>query len=121
MNIKNIIITSIILITACTTNIHGQESNKIDAVLAKKIVYNKNNPEGKGFKIQLFYGDETMAYRIKNNYQVEFNETAEIKYEEPWFAIRVGNFLTRLEADRALIEIKKKFTGAIVLKTDIKL
>lgn len=101
-------------------DINAQESKAIERVLTKKIEYNKSNPIGKGFKIQLYNGNETQAYRIKNNYQIEFNETAELLYESPEWKVRVGNFMTRLEADRSLLEIKKKFIGAIVLETEIK-
>jgi len=121
MNINKTLLASLFLGFIFTSTLCGQESRKITTVLAKKVEYNKNNPIGKGYKIQLFYGGETMAYRIKNEYQIEFNEVAEIKYENPDFAIRVGNFLTQIEADRALLIIKEKFTGAVVLKTEIKL
>ena len=99
----------------------AQESEKIDAVLAKKRAYKKENPEGKGFKIQLYNGDETNAYRIQKEYELEFENDAELTYETPEWKVRVGNYLTRLEADRALLEIKLKFTVSIVLETEIKL
>lgn len=99
----------------------AQEQEKIDAVLAQKRAYKKENPTGKGYKIQLYNGDETTAYRIQKEFEVEFEMAAELKYETPEWKVRVGNFLTRLEADRALLDIKKKFAGAIVLQTEIEL
>lgn len=98
-----------------------QEQEAIDAVLAQKRAYNKKNPTGTGFKIQLYNGDETTAYRIQKEFEVEFEIDAELKYETPEWKVRVGNYLTRLEADRALLDIKKKYAGAIVLETEIKL
>ena len=121
MKLKKTIIASFILGTAISFNSQAQESKDIDAVLKQKIEYNKNNPEGKGFKIQLYNGEETKAYQIKNKYQIEFKDKADLSYESPEWKVRVGNFLTRLEADRALLEIKKKFRGAIVLETEIRL
>ncbi len=121
MKLRKIIITSLFIVPVFTINSQAQESKEIETVLKQKIEYNKNNPEGKGFKIQLYNGDESTAYKIKNNYQIEFNEKAALSYESPEWKVRVGNFLTRLEADRALLEIKKKFSGAIVLATQIRL
>lgn len=38
-----------------------------------------------------------------------------IEYEQPNYKIWVGNFRTRLEADRALIEVKKTYAHAFIL------
>ncbi|MDT0552961.1 SPOR domain-containing protein [Urechidicola vernalis] len=99
----------------------AQENTEINDVLRKKAAYNKEHPEANGFKIQLYNGNETQAYRVRSEYQIEFNKKAELIYEAPEWKVRVGNYLTRLEADRALLEIKKEFSGAIVLETEIKM
>lgn len=39
-----------------------------------------------------------------------------IEYEQPNYKIRVGDFRTRLEADRALVEVKKTFANAFILQ-----
>ncbi|MCK5814776.1 MAG: SPOR domain-containing protein [Flavobacteriaceae bacterium] len=97
----------------------AQESKEIDAIMNKKRLYNKNHPFGDGFKIQIYNGNETEAYEFKDNYDLEFNDVAELSYEAPEWKVRVGNFYSRLEADRALLTIKQKFSGAIVLETKI--
>jgi len=40
-------------------------------------------------------------------------------YKSPEWKTQVGNFTTRLEADRILNIISEKFTGAIVLEDKI--
>ena len=102
-------------------NMNAQEEQKINDVLKQRIEYNKTNRKGKGFKIQLYNGNETKAYQIKGNFQVAFGIVAVLSYESPEWKVRVGNYKTRLEADRALLKFKEKFTGAIVLETDIRL
>lgn len=118
---KSYLLFAAILFAALQSGFAQNDTEKANEVLAKKRAYKKENPIGKGYKIQLYNGNETQAYRIKNEYQVEFKEKAELVYESPEWKVRVGNYLTRLEADRALIEIKKEFSGAIVLLTDIEL
>lgn len=117
---SSVLITFIFAVLISVTG-HAQESQEINEVLSKKIEYNKEHPEGKGFKIQLYNGNESQAYRVRSEYQIKFNEKAELLYESPEWKVRVGNYMTRLEADRALLEIKQKFSGAIVLQTEIKL
>ena len=102
-------------------NMNAQEEQKINDVLKQRIEYNKKNRNTKGYKIQLYNGNETKAYQIKGNFQFAYGIIAELSYESPEWKVRVGNYKTRLEADRALLKIKEKFTGAIVFETSIKL
>lgn len=100
-------------------NLSAQEEQKINDVLTQKIEYNKSNRKAKGYKIQLYNGNETKAYRIKGNFEVAYGIVAALSYESPEWKVRVGNYKTRLEADRALLIFKEKFAGAIVLETTI--
>ncbi|GAB1307888.1 hypothetical protein KH5_05710 [Urechidicola sp. KH5] len=120
-NRKSYLIFAAILLTAFSSSLAQSDSQKAAEVLAKKRAYKKKNPTGKGYKIQLYNGNETQAYRFKNEYELVFKKKAELLYESPEWKVRVGNYRTRLEADRALLEIKKEFRGAIVLITDIEL
>ncbi len=96
------------------------ENEKIDNLIAQKKAFNKENKNSKVYKIQLYNGNEAQAYKIRRNFNASFPEYhAEVIYKEPEFKTRVGNFITRLEADRALNQIKEKFVGAIVLEDKI--
>ncbi|MDC9721201.1 MAG: SPOR domain-containing protein [Urechidicola sp.] len=121
MNTKRILFTALISCLAFSTTLLGQETQKINEVLEQKRVYNKENPTGIGYRIQLYNGNEIRAYKIKNEFQVEFKLKATLLYESPEWKVRVGNYKTRLEADRALLEISKKFSSAVVLETEIEL
>lgn len=121
MKMNRILFTSLIICITFSTSVLSQESQKINEVLEQRRAYNKENPTGNGFKIQLYNGNETEAYKIKNEFQLEFELKATLLYESPEWKVRVGNYKTRLEADRALLEISKKFSGAVVLETEIEL
>jgi hypothetical protein len=110
-----------ILCFAYSFNISAQEEQKINDVLKQRIEYNKANRKAKGYKIQLYNGNETKAYQIKGNFEVAYGIVAVLSYESPEWKVRVGNYKTRLEADRALLKFKEKFSGAIVLETLIRL
>ena len=121
MNTKKYIFTTIIVCLTFSTAVLCQESQKINEVLEQRRAHNKENPTGTGFKIQLYNGNETQAYKIKSEFQVVFELKATLLYESPEWKVRVGNYKTRLEADRALLEISKKFSSAVVLETEIEL
>lgn len=97
-------------------------SAKIDAVVAQKKQFNKNLKSIKGYKIQLFYGSEKESYKIKGEFKALFPEiSTKIIFSSPQWKVQVGSFKTRLEADKALIPIKKEYPGAIILATQIDL
>lgn len=119
MNTKTITKIITLICFVFSLSLSAQEEQKIDDVLAQKIEYNKSNRKGKGYKIQLYNGSESQAYRIKGNFEVAYGIVAVLSYESPEWKVRVGNYTTRLEADRALLVFKEKFGGAIVLETTI--
>lgn len=99
-----------------------ETSTKIDAVVSQKKQYNKNLESIKGYRIQLFYGSEKAAYKIKDEFKALFPDiTTKIIFSSPQWKVQVGNFITRLEADRTLTSIKKEYPGAIILATEIDL
>ena len=92
----------------------------IDNVISKKKTYNKSLKTVNGYKIQLFFGDEKKAYEEKDKFRGLFPDIpVKIIFSSPDWKIQAGNYLSRLDADRALIDIKNDFSGAIVLETEI--
>ncbi|UMB62190.1 SPOR domain-containing protein [Lutibacter sp. A80] len=93
------------------------ESQKIESLISQKKSYNQENKNTVVYKIQLYNGSESEAYKIKNNFKSAFPEyKAKIIYKQPEWKTQVGDFETKLEADRVLLLIKEEFSGAIVLE-----
>lgn len=103
------------------TNLFSQsESEKIDDLIEQKKAFNKNNKNSIVYKIQLYNGNESEAYTIERNFNSSFPEyETHVIYKSPEWKTQVGNFNTRLEADKILNIIKIKFAGAIVLEDKI--
>ena len=96
------------------------ENEKIDNLIAQKRSFNQNNKTTIVYKIQLYNGSESQAYKIRSNFQSSYPEyKTKIIYKSPEWKTQVGDFETRLEADRVLLIIKEKFSGAIVLEENI--
>jgi hypothetical protein len=112
--------TGLLLLTAQSS--FGQEKveeQKTDAQLINELIAKKKefNKEFKyGYRIQLYNGFEVEAKKTQAKFKIEFPEIRTyIVYRQPEWKIQVGTYKTKLEADRALLEIKREFSGAIVV------
>lgn len=109
----------------------GQESEgdlrvetpaSVDELVAQKIAFNKEQNSYSGYKIQIYYGSEKECYEIKDEFVALFPDIpTSIIFSTPQWKLQVGEFRTRLEADKSIQSIKKEYPSAIVLATDIEL
>lgn len=69
------------------------------------------------FKIQVFSGTIHDAKKVKNDYdQLDLDFSSMIFYESPNYKVWVGSFRTKLDADRAFLELKNDFPHAFVFQ-----
>ena len=91
-----------------------KSSKEIEKLIAKKRAF--NSKYGHGFRIQLYYGDETKARSLQSKFKLEFpKEYTNLNYDQPYWKVQIGNYKTRLDADKALLKFSEKFTGLIVV------
>ena len=110
------------LVAQTEGTIKVQSNASIKQLVAKKRAYNKNLNEVKGYKIQLFYGSEKGAIKVREEFNSVFPDIrSELKFNSPDWKVWAGSFKTKLEADRVLAEIKEGFPSAIRIVTQIKL
>ncbi|PVW17280.1 SPOR domain-containing protein [Marixanthomonas spongiae] len=94
-----------------------EQDPKITTLLQLKKGLEKDNRLSSGYTIQLYYGELNKANSIIRRYRGIYGTwPASIEYETPNYKVWVGSFSDRLDADRALIEIKKAFPSAFILK-----
>ncbi|MAT90024.1 MAG: translation initiation factor IF-2 [Flavobacteriaceae bacterium] len=94
-----------------------QQDEKISELLDLKKDLEKENKLSSNYTIQLYYGELGQANAIMRRYRARFGSwPASIEYETPNYKVWVGNFSERLEADRALMQIKEHFSSAFILK-----
>ncbi len=128
MKFRNQTFTFILIVFAISfsINLTGQEASvtinenvKIPQLLSLKKSLEEENKLADGYTIQLYYGELSKANSIIKKYRNSFASwPASIEYETPNYKVWVGSFSTRLEADRARLEIKEKFPAAFILKPD---
>lgn len=90
------------------------KNEKVTDLIKKKRDFNKEN--GIGFRIQLTNGFETSIKKTNSLFKIEYPTIKTyILFESPDWKVQVGNYKTRLEADKALNQFKKKFPESIVV------
>lgn len=100
--------------------IHSNE--KIKKIVAKKRQYNKDLKTIDGYKIQIYFGSEKNALEKREEFKSLFPDVkTKIWLDSVDWKVWVGNYKTRLEADRALEEIKGGFISAFVVTSKIKI
>jgi peptidoglycan hydrolase-like protein with peptidoglycan-binding domain len=110
------------LVTTHSTNAQEgtvtiNQDSKIPKLLTLKKSLEKDNKLTEGYTIQLYYGELNRANSVIRKYRGIYGAwPASIEYETPNYKVWVGNFATRLEADRALVEIQDNFSSAFILK-----
>ena len=89
-------------------------SNEVKNLIDKKRSFNKQY--GYGYRIHIYYGDETKARSIESKFKIHFqNVYTKLDYDQPYWKVQVGNYKTKLEADKAVINFSEKFSGLIVI------
>ncbi len=99
-------------------NIEINQSNKLDSIIKLK---KELNSKIQNLRIQIFSGDRDNAEQIIKEFIEIFNDTtADVIYETPNYKVWVGNYYTQLEADKRLLEIRKKFRSAFIFRPEIQ-
>jgi len=97
-------------------SVNIQQNQKVEKLMEVKKELNENNKIGDRYVIQLFYGDNGKANEVIQEYRNTYSYPSQITYEAPNYKVWIGNFRSRLEADRALISIKENFPSAFIPK-----
>jgi hypothetical protein len=97
-----------------------QQDEIIPKLLEKKTQMVQEGRLGDRYRIQLYSGDNNEASKVIKEYRTLYPWTSTIVYETPNYKVWIGNFRNSLEADRALVEVKKTFPAAFRFKPERK-
>lgn len=117
-NIKFSLITIAFLgFSICSYAQDGIVSIDQDSDIDKLLEYKKDVKTVNLFKIQVYSGTRSGAEASKQNFLNSYNEwPVSMEFDSPNTKIWVGNFRSRLEADKALLKIKKKYNNAFIFE-----
>jgi hypothetical protein len=104
----------VLILFSSSANAQSKELSSLDSLLYKK--RNFNLSAKRGYQIQIYNGNEDTAILIEEEFRETFPEI-EIRriYKVPEWKIQTGIYRKRIEADRVLNSVKKKYNGARVL------
>jgi predicted deacetylase len=118
------IIFVLIMVCFSTSKANAQEQNgtlnqgpKFEQLLSEKRKINTSLILNDYYKIQIFNGNYETAKKTLNEFRQEFRSIdATIIFNTPNYKVWVGNFRTRIEAERNLVEIKTKYKNVLLIK-----
>ena len=100
-------------------NVEIAQSVDIEKVIEIKKEINKNISM---LRIQIYNGNREDAQIIKEKFEKhKIDSIVDIVYETPNYKIWVGQYISQLEADRKLLEIRRYFSDAFIFRTVIRL
>jgi predicted deacetylase len=98
-------------------NINIIQDPKFEQLLNEKRKINNAIAVNELYKIQVFSGNSEKAKTTLNECKRDFeNLDATIIFNTPNYKVWVGNFKTRIDAERNLIEVRKNYPNALIIK-----
>ncbi len=98
----------------------------IDSLISRRLELNRtvstgNTISSSGFRVQIFSGlDRQDAYSEQTKFKSLYpNITSYISYTQPYYRLRVGDFRTRLEAEKFMNELKKYYSSLFIFSERI--
>ena len=106
------------------TNLYSQEDNltvsqdpKFEQLLNEKRKVNASITVNDRYKIQIYNGDSESSKKTLSEFRKDFkNYDGTIVFSTPTYKVWVGNFKSRIESERNLVELKKKYPNAFLIK-----
>ncbi len=101
-------------VKAQNTTVNTQTLDSL-LLLKKKMI--KDHEIKSFYTIQLFSGERKNAEQSKREYDSKgYEYQATIEYETPNYKVWVGQFRTKLYADKAFAELKKDYPNALIFR-----
>ncbi|GEL09959.1 hypothetical protein SAMN05192550_1023 [Flavobacterium glycines] len=104
-------------ISAQEAKINIQQNPKFEQLLNEKRKINSSIAVNELYKIQIYSGVSDKAKSTLNECKQLFTDLdGTIVFNTPNYKVWIGNFRNRIDAERKLIEIKKTYTNAFLIK-----
>ena len=103
------------------------KDQRVDTLIAKRLSLKVSNPvagfSSNGYRIQIFSGPaRSDAYQAQAKFQVKFPGIhSYMSYTVPNFKVKVGDFRTKLEADKFKQELQTSFSGLFIIPEKINI
>jgi hypothetical protein len=104
-------------VNAQDQNVSLTQDPKFEQLLNEKIKINTSLTVNDSYKIQIYTGNSENAKKTLNEFRQEFAAIdATIVFNTPNYKVWLGNFKTRIEAEKTLAEIKNRYKNILLIK-----
>lgn len=98
----------------------------IDSLIEKRLELASASKAGSatsGYRVQIFSGlEREMAYTEQSRFKAAFpNVRTYISYVQPNYRLRVGDFRTRLEAEKFMNDLRRRYSSMFIFSEKINL
>ena len=118
--VKIALLAGVVILTLQTSMAQSTQKvaeSTLERLVTTKISMDKDGEFNDRYTIHIFQGENNEANTAKKKYDdLELIWKSELHYDQPNHKVYIGKYRSRLEADRALLEIQKTFPNAKVLK-----
>ena len=93
------------------------QNPKFENLLNEKRKINASITVNDIYKIQIYNGDSETSKKILTDFKRDFLDfDGTIVFNTPAYKVWIGNFKTRIEAEKNLLVFKKRYPNAFVIK-----
>lgn len=98
-----------------------EQDEKIEKLLLEKRKNNSAITINDKFKIQIFFGGIEESKKTLTAFKKDFPQNdGTIVFSNPSYKVWIGSFKSKIEAEKALVAIKKKYTTAVIIEPNKK-
>jgi len=102
---------------AQTGNVTVTQDARFEELLNEKRKISASITVNDRYKIQIFYGENDKARKALQDFKKDFKGMdGTIIFESPTYKVWVGSFRSRIEAEKNLAGIKKKYPYALLVR-----
>ena len=121
LNHSNLLLAFLLVFTgfcyAQQGDVSVNQDHEITKLLDLKKEINSDENSSSRYKIQIYSGRRANAEKAESDFRYSYDQwSSKVVYETPNYKTWIGSFRSRLEADRALLKIKRKFPNAFIFK-----
>lgn len=94
-----------------------QQDPRFEELLNAKRKINASITVNDRYKIQIFYGSNDKARKALQEFKRDFKTTdGTVIFESPTYKVWVGSYKSRIEAEKNLAAMRKKYPAALIVK-----
>lgn len=96
-------------------------NEEVDNVIERIATRNKAKTTERGYRIQIFSGNNRAEYEKARGYILQYFPNLEtyVSYSQPTYKLKVGDFLSRTEAENHLSSLQSRFGAAKIIYDNV--